>query len=122
MAWEVEYTVEFGRWWDRLSDREQAAVDAFVRELEKRGPALPFPYSSAVVQSRHPHMRELRPQYAGRPIRILYAFDPTRTAILLLGGDKTGKGRWYDENVPRADKLYDAHIQQLKREGKIPNG
>ncbi len=67
-------------------------------------------------------MRELRPQYAGRPIRILYAFDPTRTAILLLGGDKTGNDRWYDENVPKADKLYDAHIQQLKRERKIPNG
>ncbi|HSF30000.1 MAG TPA: type II toxin-antitoxin system RelE/ParE family toxin [Candidatus Tectomicrobia bacterium] len=53
-------------------------------------PALRFPYSSSVVSSRHAHMREFRGQHAGRPYRIPYAFDPRRTAILLIGGDKTG--------------------------------
>jgi len=62
-------------------------------------------------------MRELRVQHKGRPYRILYAFDPHRVAILLLGGDKTGNDRWYQENIPMADKLYDQHLQILKKEG-----
>lgn len=64
-------------------------------------------------------MRELRTQHQGRPYRTLYAFDPRRTAILLLAGDKTGEDRWYDVNVPIADKLYDEHLNLLKKEGLI---
>jgi len=64
-------------------------------------------------------MRELRIQHAGRPYRVLYAFDPRRIAILLIGGDKTGNDRWYDEFVPLADTLYDQHIKDLKDEGVI---
>ncbi len=62
-------------------------------------------------------MRELRIQYRGAPLRVLYAFDPRRTAILLLGGEKTGDDRWYDRFVPRADALYDEHLRQLEEEG-----
>ena len=64
-------------------------------------------------------MRELRIQHAGKPYRVLFAFDPRRSAILLLGGDKTGNDRWYEENVPVADRLYDVHLETLKREGLI---
>ena len=64
-------------------------------------------------------MRELRTQYGGRPFRTLYAFDPRRMAILLIGGDKTGDDRWYDVRVPMADRLYDQHLVQLRREGEI---
>ena len=64
-------------------------------------------------------MRELRTQHAGRPFRTLYAFDPRRNAILLLGGDKTGDDRWYEVNVPVADRLYDEHLAELKKEGLI---
>jgi hypothetical protein len=64
-------------------------------------------------------MRELRVQHQGRPYRVLYAFDPRRVAILLIGGDKTGNDRWYEEFVPRADRLYDRHIETLKQEGLI---
>lgn len=53
-------------------------------------------------------------QHAGRPYRLLFAFDPRRTAIVLLGGDKTGDGRWYARMVPLADDLYDAHLAALK--------
>ncbi len=56
---------------------------------------------------------------SGKPYRTLYAFDPVRSAILLLGGDKTGDGRWYEKNVPLADDLYDDHIEQLRKEGLI---
>lgn len=116
MQWEVEYTDEFGAWWSSLTEEEQIAVDASVRLLEARGPQLPFPHSSGIHGSKHGHMRELRIQHAGRPYRVLYAFDPRRTAILLLGGDKTGDDLWYARHVPLADKLYDAHLQELHSE------
>jgi len=80
------------------------------------GPNLGFPHSSGVHGSKHGNMRELRVQHAGRPYRILFAFDPRRCAILLLGGDKTGNDRWYDENVPVADRLYDEHLVALRIE------
>jgi len=116
MEWDVEYTDEFEGWWDDLSEAEQEDIDAVVELLEARGPRLPFPYSSGIQSSKHDHIRELRIQHQGRPYRVLYAFDPRRTAILLLGGDKTGNDDWYDENVPKADKLYDMYIGELKDE------
>jgi hypothetical protein len=64
-------------------------------------------------------MRELRVQSGGRPIRIFYAFDPRRSAILLIGGDKTGDGRFYERMIPIADKLYDVHLDELRKEGLI---
>lgn len=54
------------------------------------------------------------------PYRVLYAFDPRRAAILLLGGDKTGNDRWYVENVPTADAIYDKHLEVLTLEGLLP--
>jgi hypothetical protein len=119
MGSEVEYTDEFYDWWVSLSKSEQDSVAARIAMLEKVGSALRFPYSSGVSQSRHSHMRELRIQHAGRPYRVLYAMDPRRAAILLVGGDKTGNDRWYQQNVPKADALYDRHVQTLKKEGLL---
>jgi len=116
--WEVEYTDELGVWWGGLTESEQESVDVSVRLLEERGPNLGFPHTSGIQGSRHSHMRELRVQHEGRPYRILYAFDPRRYAILLIGGDKTGDNRWYEAHVPLADKLYDTHIEFLKKEGQ----
>ncbi len=119
MSLEVEYTDELGQWWETLNEGEQDAIDVVVRLLEARGPQLGYPYSTDVVSSRHGHMRELRVQHRGEPYRILYAFDPRRTAILLIGGRKTGDDRWYDEFVPVADRLYDEYLEELQREGLI---
>jgi hypothetical protein len=119
MTWEIEFTDEFGMWWDALSDEEQESVRAGVKLLGEFGPSLRFPHTSGVKGSRHGHMRELRVQHAGRPYRLLFAFDPRRCAILLLGGDKTGNDRWYDEHVPIADRLYDEHLELLRKEGLI---
>jgi len=116
MEWFVEYTDEFGAWWDTLAESEQIAIDAHVRELERRGPNVPFPYSSGISGSRHRHMRELRIQSGGRPLRVFYAFDPRRVAILLIGGDKTGDDRFYARLIPIADRLYDVHLEELERE------
>lgn len=117
--WEVEGTGEFESWFDNLTDAEQEDVIAVVDLLEARGPRLGFPYSSGIRGSRHGHMRELRVQHLGKPYRVLYAFDPRRSAILLLGGDKTGNDRWYERHVPVADLLYDEYLQELKREGLL---
>ena len=119
MAWEVEFTDEFGAWWKTLTDDQQDDVAHSVGLLAELGPALDFPHSSKVNGSRHGHMRELRTQSGGRPLRTLYAFDPRRAAILLLGGDKTGDDRWYEKFVPVADRLYDEHLDELRREGKL---
>lgn len=116
---EVEFTDEFGKWWESLSEDEQDSVDYYVRLLEERGATLGYPYSSRVESSRHEHMRELRVQHAGKPYRVLYAFDPRRMAILLIGGDKTGDDRWYEKNVPLADQIYEAFIEELRKEGAI---
>lgn len=91
-------------------------IDTIVTLLEERGPAFGFPFSSGIKGSRHSHMRELRVQHRSDPYRILYAFDPRRTAILLLGGDKTGDDRWYDRMVPKADDLYDEHLREIGEE------
>ena len=64
-------------------------------------------------------MRELRVQHDGQPYRILYAFDPRRSAILLIGGNKTGDNRWYDVFVPIADRFYDEQLAELRKEGLI---
>ena len=60
-------------------------------------------------------MRELRIQHRGDPYRVLYAFDPRRTAILLIGGCKAGNDRWYDKVVPVADDLYDEHLKEIEQ-------
>lgn len=119
MAWEIEGTDQFAGWFERLNDDEQVSVGRVVELLVEHGPSLPHPYSSGITRSRHPHMRGLRIQHRGHPYRVLYAFDPRRTAILLLGGDKTGQGRWYEVHVPIADNLHDEYIEDLTKEGLI---
>jgi hypothetical protein len=115
----VEFTDEFEGWWNNLTADEQVDVDAVVRLLERAGPALRRPYSGPIATSRHPNLKELIIQHAGRPFRVLYAFDPRRCAILLIGGDKTGDDRWYERFVPIADRLYDEHLAALRKEDSI---
>ena len=116
MKCDVQYADEFGEWWNNLDDGEQESVASCVKLLEARGVTLGYPYSSSIEGARHSHMRELRIQHCGNPYRVLYAFDPRRSAILLIGGCKTGNDRWYEEYVPIADRIYDDHITDLKKE------
>ncbi|MBN1345640.1 MAG: type II toxin-antitoxin system RelE/ParE family toxin [Phycisphaerae bacterium] len=117
--WEVEYTDEFERWWNSLGEAEQDSIDRVVLLLMKVGPVLGRPHVDTIEGSRHSHMKELRVQHAGEPYRVLFAFDPRRSAILLIGGKKTGDKRWYDKMVPLADRLYDEHLNELREEGLI---
>ena len=116
--WDVEYTDEFGEWWKNLNENERKQVALLVNLLQEKGTSLPFPYSSQVKQSRHSSMRELRSQCKGHPLRTFYAFDPRRTAILLIGGDKTGDDDFYNKMIPKADKIYDEYLKEIQGEKK----
>jgi hypothetical protein len=118
MGWEVEFTDEFGQWWDRLSTDEQESVDFGVRLLQERGPHLKRPHVDTISGSNYPNMRELRCQHEGRPYRVLYAFDPRRVGMLLIGGDKTGNDRWYEQFVPKADAIYCEHLKEIQNAAK----
>lgn len=77
------------------------------------GPSLGRPHVDGVKGSGFGNMKELRVQVAGKPWRILFAFDPIRGAVLLLGGDKTGDARWYKVHVPIADARFRRHLDSL---------
>ena len=110
LVWEIEYTDEFEVWWDMLNPVEQDRIAAGVELLAAGGPGLGRPTVDTITNSRHANMKELR---AGTT-RTLFAFDPRRTAILLLGGDKSGKwNAWYETAIPKADDLYDEHLVSI---------
>jgi hypothetical protein len=113
MSWAVEDTDQFEEWYFALTPSNQNAVDAVVEILKFRGPALGRPYVDHIKRSRHQNMKELRVQSGGNPIRILFAFDPRRTGILLIGGDKTGDDRFYESLIRKADDLYDEHLREI---------
>jgi hypothetical protein len=119
MPWEVEYTDQFDEWFDGLGEGAQEDVALAVEKLEERGPALPRTLADTVEGSRDSHMKELRP--LGTNIRVLFAFDPRRMGILLIGGDKSDRwSEFYEEMIPVADDLYDEHLDELREEGEIP--
>jgi hypothetical protein len=111
-VWDVVYTDEFGDWFRELQEEQQDAVIARVELLEAEGPALGRPTVDTIEGSRHPNMKELRVSKGGA-IRILFAFDPRRQAVLLLGGDKSGRwNAWYVEAIPQADDLFDEYLDE----------
>src|SRR5215213_11700341 len=118
MPWEIEHTDEFEEWWDSISEEEQEDIALAVEKLEEQGPSLARPLADTLENSRHANMKELRPP--GSNIRVFFAFDPRRRAILLIGGDKTGRFKeFYTQLLPVADALYDAHLEELRREGEF---
>lgn len=114
--WEVEFTDEFEAWWSTLDTDEQESLVVSVELLRQMGPQLSRPHADTLAGSKHTNMKELRTQHQGRPLRTLFAFDPRRCAILLIGGDKTGDNRFYQRMIPLADRLYAEHLEQLRKE------
>lgn len=114
---EVVVTDEFSEWYVGLSVQDADAVAVSVERLEQRGVTLAFPHSSAIKGAKEP-LRELRVQSRGRPLRVFYAFDPLRQAVLLIGGDKTGDGRFYETYIPRAEALWREYLAEIKDEVK----
>jgi hypothetical protein len=118
MDWEVLFDEEFAEWLDAVDSGLRIRIAAHVELLERLGPNLGRPRVDTVKGSAFTNMKELRIQYQGEPWRILFAFDPRRRAILLVGGNKTGDERWYEEQVPIADERYGRHLKSLKKKGK----
>jgi hypothetical protein len=115
VSWTAERTSEFDEWWKGLTDQEQRKVVASVEALQELGPGAGRPLVDTVEGSRHPNMKELR---ITQTMRVFFAFDPERTAILLVGGDKAGKTkRFYKKMIPVADRIYDRHLRELAEHG-----
>jgi len=112
--WDIEVTDAFEGWWETLTQQEQEDVTAYVELLQERGANLRYPSSSGIQGSKFSHLRELRIQSGGNPIRVFYAFDPRRVAIFLIGGNKTGKEKqFYREYIRKAEALYEEHLNNL---------
>jgi len=110
---EVAVTDEFRAWYEDLGLEEQESMFRAVTRLEQLGVSLGYPHSSSVEGSDYA-LRELRVQHQGRPYRVFYAFDPDRQAVLLIGGDKTGRDRFYEEMVPKAEGLWQAYMTERR--------
>ena len=116
-AGEVVTNREFEEWYTDLEDDPAFAVTAAVEVLEQDGPALGRPLVDTIGGSRFPNMKELRVTAQAHELRILFVFDPRRRAVLLLGGDKTGRWRgWYRTAIPEADALYERWLRDLDEE------
>lgn len=115
MATEVIYTDEFGVWFESLTLAEQDRVAFSVGLLEERGVTLPHPHSSSIKGASFA-LRELRTQADGEPLRTFYAFDPSRQAVLLIGGDKTGDDRFYERMIPIAERIWNQYLEETGQE------
>jgi hypothetical protein len=111
VVWTVEFHSDVEPWADGLTQPDKEALLAAIHVLEDGGPTLGRPLVDTIVGSRHANMKELRPGSTGRSeVRLLFAFDKARTAIMLVGGDKSGDWkRWYETNIPIADDRLDEH-------------
>jgi len=116
MEWNVIFDPEFRIWFYQQEQGFQDETFAVIKILEESGPMLGRPRVDTLKGSSFANMKELRVQYLGEPWRILFAFDPKRQAILLVGGNKTGNNRWYKENIPIADKRYEEYLEIIEEE------
>lgn len=123
MTWHVATTDAFDEWFGELNERAQVEIIAKVRLLELFGPQLGRPHVDTLKGSQYANLKELRADAGEQVLRIAFAFDPTRSAILLIGGDKAGKKqqRFYRQLIVRADKLYKQHLADLRTSGE-PDG
>jgi hypothetical protein len=114
----VEGTDEFQEWFAGLTAAERVSVARKIDLLEEKGPSLGRPHADTLRDSKLPNLKELIIQHAGDPYRVIFIFDPRRTAILLLGGQKVGAGkRWYKTAIPEAERIYEQYIEEIKKEG-----
>lgn len=118
MEYGIQLTEECSEWIVGLSQSAQSDIMSVIGLLEELGPQLGYPYSSKINGSKYSHMRELRIQHRGKPYRILYAYDPRRMAILLIGGNKSEDKKWYKKFTAQADKLYAQHLTRITGEKK----
>jgi hypothetical protein len=116
MEWNVVFDPDFRTWFYERDSGFQDEAFAAIKILGEFGPMLGRPKVDTLKGSSVSNMKELRIQYQGDPWRILFAFDPQRQAILLVGGNKSGNKRWYKENLPLAEQRYERYLETLAEE------
>lgn len=116
MEWQVLLDEEFSQWLRGQDIDLRKEIAAHSELLKQYGPMLGRPRVDTVKGSRFPNMKELRIQWKGQPWRMLFAFDPKRRSVLLLGGNKQGDKRWYEKNVPVADARYEKHLRRMEKD------
>ncbi|MBW4622646.1 MAG: type II toxin-antitoxin system RelE/ParE family toxin [Cyanosarcina radialis HA8281-LM2] len=114
MVWTIIFHPAFRDWLYEQEEDVQDSILAILGVLKQEGPLLGRPYVDTIQGSKYPNLKELRVQHGGEPWRILFAFDPMRQAIVLVGGNKTGDKRWYEKNIPLAEQRLDEHLETLK--------
>lgn len=112
--WEVASTDEFDAWMDGLEAAAKSDIFAKLAMLRLLGPELGRPHADTLKGSKFANLKELRANTKSKVLRVAFAFDPNRTAILLLGGNKAGvnERRFYRKLIAAADALYEKHLQQ----------
>lgn len=117
-TWQTITTDDFDAWFAEQGENIKVEVMAHVRVLEQIGPFLGRPRVDTLNGSKHANMKELRIKAGRQVIRIAFAFDPKKMAILLTAGSKQGTNqqRFYRELIRKADALYDQHLAALKRQ------
>ena len=120
MMWHVATTSAFDEWFADLDEDGREELIAKVELLKLLGPKLGRPHADTLNGSKHANMKELRADTADKVLRVAFAFDPNRAAILLVAGDKSGvsQKRFYQRLIARADRLFDAHLAALKAKKK----
>jgi hypothetical protein len=116
MPWEMDATDVYDAWFDNQSHDVQDAILAHLKALAVEGPNLGRPYCDTLKGTKSGKLKELRVQVGGDPYRVLFAFDSERCAILLVGGNKRGKKRWYDIHIPQAENLLTKWEEQRSRQ------
>jgi hypothetical protein len=116
MEWNVIFDPDFRVWFYEQEQGFQDEAFAVITILAESGPMLGRPRVDTLNASAFKNLKELRIQYQGQPWRILFAFDPKRQAILLVGGNKTGDDRWYQKNIPIAEERYSRYLETLEEE------
>lgn len=115
MPWNVQVSDQVQVFLQGLTEVELTKVVSFIELLEEHGPHLKRPHADSLSGSRHPNMKELRIKCSTKEFRILFAFDPNQSGVLLFGGDKVpmGESRWYLKAIANADDAYDDHLSSL---------
>ena len=119
-TWSVDFHPSFEAWANELDQQDAEALLAAIRILRDAGPTLGRPLVDTIKGSRHANMKELRPGSTGRTeIRVLFAFDLERQAILLVGGDKSDDWTgWYKVNIQIADERFAEHQDKITQQGR----
>jgi len=119
MSWLVEIGDEFEPEFEALDEGVRNEILALSRVLQHFGPRLGRPRVDTLKGSKHANLKELRFEAGNGAWRVAFAFDPERTAILLVAGDKSGVGErtFYRELIRKADRRFDAHLFRLMKKG-----